>query len=278
MSEIDEALGLKSPARIADKRILKFPKSRIATLDIGAVGKMKHHIPALLEVDITVARKKIREIRRTGKNLSLTSWLVRVIGLSLKEYEEVSAYLSGKGSRVIFEHINVSLAVEKVINGTKVPLPVVIREVELKTAEAISKEIEAAKSQSMLEKDIVLSRQSARYERFYYYLPGYMRRMFWRFMIRKPSLAYRQMGNVSLTSVSMMGQVNGWFVPISVHPVCFGFGGISMKPVVRRNEIVIREMLNMTILFDHDVVDGANMARFVKKLSDAIEKGEGLNE
>jgi pyruvate/2-oxoglutarate dehydrogenase complex dihydrolipoamide acyltransferase (E2) component len=74
----------------------------------------------------------------------------------------------------------------------------------------------------------------------------------------------------------MMGNINGWFVPISIHPICFGVGSIIKKPVVINNNIEIREMLNISILLDHDVIDGANMARFISKLTKNIEKGIGL--
>jgi pyruvate/2-oxoglutarate dehydrogenase complex dihydrolipoamide acyltransferase (E2) component len=74
----------------------------------------------------------------------------------------------------------------------------------------------------------------------------------------------------------MIGKVNGWFIPISVHPICFGISSIIKKPIVIGDNIEIREMLNMTILFDHDVSDGAQMARFISELSKNIENGLNL--
>ena len=84
------------------------------------------------------------------------------------------------------------------------------------------------------------------------------------------------MGNVSVTSVSGIGGANAWFIPISVHPICFGIGNVIKKPVVRNDNIEIREVLNMTVLLDHDVVDGMKMARFLRSLSNNIEKGVEL--
>lgn len=81
------------------------------------------------------------------------------------------------------------------------------------------------------------------------------------------------MGNVAFTSIGMMGKVNGWFIPISVHPICFGISSIIKKPSVIDDRIEIREILNMSILFDHDVIDGAPMARFIIDLSKNIENG-----
>jgi pyruvate/2-oxoglutarate dehydrogenase complex dihydrolipoamide acyltransferase (E2) component len=84
------------------------------------------------------------------------------------------------------------------------------------------------------------------------------------------------MGNVAVTSIGMMGNVKGWFIPTSVHPLCFGISAITKKPVVVNDEIVIREVLNLTILLDHDVIDGGSMARFIKDLARNVEGGAGL--
>lgn len=84
------------------------------------------------------------------------------------------------------------------------------------------------------------------------------------------------MGNVAITSIGMIGSANGWFIPISVHPLCFGIGKIAKKPLVVNDKIQIREVLIMTVLLDHDVIDGAQMARFISKLSENLELGTGL--
>jgi pyruvate/2-oxoglutarate dehydrogenase complex dihydrolipoamide acyltransferase (E2) component len=99
--------------------------------------------------------------------------------------------------------------------------------------------------------------------------------MIWRLMLGNPEFAYKKMGNVIVTSVGMMGKINGWFIHRSIHPVSFGVGSIIRKPVVVGNEIKIREILNMTILIDHDVIDGAPMVRLLNELTRYIETGEG---
>ncbi|HPF52349.1 MAG TPA: 2-oxo acid dehydrogenase subunit E2 [Draconibacterium sp.] len=48
------------------------------------------------------------------------------------------------------------------------------------------------------------------------------------------------------------------------------------KPVVHEDQIVIREILNMTVLLDHDIADGAQMARFISDLTKNLEKGREL--
>ena len=60
---------------------------------------------------------------------------------------------------------------------------------------------------------------------------------------------------------------------MSVLPICFGISTITKKPVVVEDKVEIREVLKMTILLDHDVIDGAPMTRFLSNLSENIEKG-----
>ena len=84
------------------------------------------------------------------------------------------------------------------------------------------------------------------------------------------------MGNVSFTSIGMMGSINGWFIPISVHPICFGIGSIIKKPAVADDQIAIRDILKASVLIDHDVMDGAPMARFINELRINIENGLNL--
>jgi pyruvate/2-oxoglutarate dehydrogenase complex dihydrolipoamide acyltransferase (E2) component len=53
-------------------------------------------------------------------------------------------------------------------------------------------------------------------------------------------------------------------------------GGIARKPAVIEERVEPRYLLNLTVAFDHDVVDGAPAARFVKRLVELIESGYGL--
>jgi pyruvate/2-oxoglutarate dehydrogenase complex dihydrolipoamide acyltransferase (E2) component len=253
------------------------PRSRIATFDIFAVGLNKHHIVAMLEFDVTESRANLRNIRKNGITVSFNAWLIKIIGNVLYKHSEASAYLYNKKKLIIFNDINVSVIVEKKIGDTKVPIPMVIEKTNEKSALEITKEIEKAKNQELTLDDIVLKKKSTSYERFYYHLPGFLRRLFWKILLIKPKIAFRTMGNVAVTSVGMMGKINGWFIHKSVHPISFGVGSIIKKPVVIGNEIIIREILNMTILVDHDVIDGAPMVRFLDDLTNYIETGKEIN-
>lgn len=73
-----------------------------------------------------------------------------------------------------------------------------------------------------------------------------------------------------------MGRINGWVIPISVHPLCFAIGSIIKKPGVINDRIEIREYLYIIVLVDHDVIDGAPAVRALSKLTKLVESGFGL--
>ena len=248
------------------------PKTRIATFDTFTMGLLKHHVSALLEFDVTENRKRLHELRRNGTNISFNAWMIKVISNVLQKHPEASAYLYNKKKLIIFNDINISILVEKKIENNRVPIAMVIEKTNEKSAQEITAEIESARSQELSDHDFAIGSKPTFFERLYFHLPGFLRRTIWRIMLRNPKIAYNRMGNAVITSVGMMGKINGWFIHKSIHPISFGIGSIIKKPVVTGNEIKIREILNMTVLVDHDIIDGAPMVRFLNDLTNQIEK------
>ena len=214
----------------------EIPQSRIATFDVYAVGLLKHHVSAMLEFDVTGSREKIRNLRKSGINVSFNAWLIKAISSVLQNHPEGSAFRCGKRKLIIFDDINVSIMVEKRVNDSKVPIPLVIEKTNEKSASEITSEIENAKNRELSKSDIVLKKRPTLLEKLYYHLPGFLRRAVWKIMLRNPKYAYRKMGNVAITSIGMVGKINGWFIHKSVHPVSFGIGSVIKKPVVVDNE------------------------------------------
>jgi pyruvate/2-oxoglutarate dehydrogenase complex dihydrolipoamide acyltransferase (E2) component len=71
---------------------------------------------------------------------------------------------------------------------------------------------------------------------------------------------------------------SGWGIATTPHSLGLVVGSMSLKPAVVEGRIEPRQILNLTVLFDHDVVDGAPAARFVSRLVELIESGYGLCE
>ncbi len=177
----------------------------------------------------------------------------------------------------MFRPVNISIVVDKEVEGRRVPIPLVIEGADSKSVAEITAEIGEARAARLTAGDIVLNRRRNSLEGLYYHLPGSLRRAFWRMMIHRPRMSYPKMGNVMVTHPGMMGQIPGWFIHRSVHPLSFGIGSVLKKPWVVDHEIRVRDILHLTILLDHDVIDGAPMARFIQELIRGIEQGEGLD-
>lgn len=65
-------------------------------------------------------------------------------------------------------------------------------------------------------------------------------------------------------------------VPVINHPeaAILGLGAIKPRPVVVGGEVVARPTMTLTCVFDHRVVDGAQVAQFMCELRDLIESPE----
>lgn len=256
-----------------------FPTSRLATIDIGAASKMKHHIKALIEIDVTDARKMIREKKKQNQNISFNSWLIKCISAAVEECKNIHGIRKGKRKIVIFDDVDISIMIEREIQGEKIPLPYVIRKTNEKSMYEIYEEIKAGQSQSIKDEGnyVLGEKKNEHLMKLYYSMPGFVRKMIWRKIIQSPFFTKQNMGTVIITSVGMMGKINGWVIPTSVHPLSFGIGSIIKKPGVINDRIEIREYLYMTVSVDHDVIDGAPAVRALSKLTSLVERGYGLS-
>jgi pyruvate/2-oxoglutarate dehydrogenase complex dihydrolipoamide acyltransferase (E2) component len=69
---------------------------------------------------------------------------------------------------------------------------------------------------------------------------------------------------------------SGWGIATTPQSLGLLVGSIAWKPGVVDGRIEPREILNLTVQFDHDIVDGAPATRFTRRLIDLIESGCGL--
>ncbi|TGV12017.1 dienelactone hydrolase, partial [Mesorhizobium sp. M00.F.Ca.ET.186.01.1.1] len=78
----------------------------------------------------------------------------------------------------------------------------------------------------------------------------------------------------STFSITNIGSAGGmFFTPIINYPevAILGVGRISEKPVVKNGEIVVGQMLHLSLSFDHRLVDGEPAQRFVNYVKQLLE-------
>jgi pyruvate/2-oxoglutarate dehydrogenase complex dihydrolipoamide acyltransferase (E2) component len=251
---------------------LPFPAGRKVIVDAGRWGSRRHLIHALLEIDVTQARLLMQDHKtRTGKTLSFTGFLVKCLAQAIETHPAVQAYRDWRNHLIIFEDVDVVTLIETQVGG--VALPHVIRSANRKSFCQIHDEIRAVQERPPL------SPQKGGLVNLAPHLPAFVRDIFYWALHMNPHWFKQIQGTTIITSVGMFGQGGGWgfgFLPF--HTLGLTVGGIADKPGVVDGRIEVRQMLDLTISFDHDVVDGADAARFANALKGLIEKAVGLDE
>jgi pyruvate/2-oxoglutarate dehydrogenase complex dihydrolipoamide acyltransferase (E2) component len=259
---------------------IPYPSSRQLTFDLGRIGLAKHHVKALLEVDVTEPRRLIKQTRHSGRKISFTAWLIKVIADCVALHPPIAGLNYAKSNKVlVFEDVDISIVVEKHVNGSLVPLPYVIRKADKKNLSQIQEEIESAKSQVVgSEGDYVVGEEyNTTGMKLFVALPQWLRLILMRLLVLgDPQRTKNLMGTVMITTVGMVGHTRGWIVPFSMHPLCLALGSLNEQPAIFRGEIQKREILHLTVLIDHDVIDGVPAARFVDDLVKKLQSGFGL--
>ncbi len=263
----------------SDYERVSFPNSRVATFDIGRLSRKKHHIVGLLEVDITKAKTEIKNQLKAGNNTGVMPWLLKVIADTVAENKQVQAMNTTGNRQYVFKDVDISSPLERQINGQRVPLMMVCRKANTKSIEEIAEEIQASAKQKVSdESDYVLSEKSgSAAQKLFFNLPQFLRMLIWNYILRHPKSIKESMGSVIVTNIGSKN-MNGWIIPKSIHNLCFGIGGISRKPWVVENEIRIRTILCLTVIFNHDSVDGMSASQFTARLVKNIESGYGLTD
>jgi pyruvate/2-oxoglutarate dehydrogenase complex dihydrolipoamide acyltransferase (E2) component len=253
----------------------------------------QHTVHALLEVDVTDARRKIREQRaRTGTGLSFTAFIVASLARAVDEDRRMHAYRGGRSRLVLFDDVDVTVLVETDVEGAKIPFPHIVRAANRKAAAQIHDEIRAAQAAG------APYEAGRRWLPLWLLVPGFLRERIWTMVLADPRRRKRLTGTVAVTSIGMFGRGTAWAIPLTGYSLCLTVGGIARKPGVvtagtgepdaaggpgqadgggRVERIEVREMLALTVSVDHDVIDGAPAARFGARLAELISGAAGLD-
>jgi len=263
--------------RIGAYKTKPFSKDRQNIVLILNESWRKHSIHALVEVDVTKAREIISNYKEKGERISFTGWIIKCIAQAISEQKELNACRWRK-KIVIFDDVDVAIPVERYVGKEARVMAYIIRKANEKSVREITDEIRKAQGEDVNELTQVLGKKLTRLEKFAINAPLFIKKiLLW--VVRKHGiLKKKHMGTVGVTAVGMMGKFPGWLLPLGgVTTILVALGGINKKPGVIDDEIKIREYLSMTITVDHDLIDGAPLARFVSRLTDLIENAFGLN-
>ena len=252
-------------------QLVPFPKARLPIVDSLHYAKRMPAVHMLLDFDVTDARRFLREHReRTGESLSFTAFLTHCLARAVDESKAVHAYRRG-GKLVIYDEVDVAVIVERELADARAPVfPHIVRAANRKALQEIHREIRGAQR----EESAVPQRE--RRMRQYALLPAVVRGLFWRVLLGSPYWRKRVTGTVGISSAGMFGSGAGWGIPLPTYTLSITVGGIAEKPGVVKGQVEIREYLSLTASFNHDIVDGADAARFMAGLKELVEGSHGL--
>lgn len=254
-----------------DYEIQPFPRSRQLLLDAGWNARRRHMIHGFLELDVTVPRERIRQHEaRTGERLSFTAFIAACLGQAVDADRSVQAYRDWRNRLVIFDEVDATLGVEVEHEGRKIPMMHILRGINRRTCFELHQEVRSVQSNPGRS-------QGMGFIRYFPYLPAFVRRLAYLIVERNPRWMKRTGGTVGLTSVGMFGTRSGWGLGMPIHSLAVMVGGIAQKPGVVEGRIEAREYLDLTLSFDHNVVDGAPAARFAQRFAELVESGYGLD-
>jgi len=188
-------------------------------------------------ITMEVNMSKAAELR--GKfGVSYTDMLVKAVAKALTEHPIINSTLE-KEQIKIFADVNIGVAVATE-TGLVVP---VIHDANGKSLTEISstlKELVEKAKQSKLAKEELTS------------------------------------GTFTITNLGMYGV--DVFTPIINPPetAILGVGRVAEKPIVVEEQMVVRPVMQLSLTFDHRVVDGAPAAEFLQKVKQNLESPEAL--
>ncbi len=251
--------------------VLPYPRTRLLMADGGRMGLRKHTVHGLVEFDITRAREALRRhIDQTGQALSFSAFFLACLGKAIDQDKQMHAYRNWRNQLIVFDEVDVNMLFEVEVDGEKTIRPHILRGVNKKNAQEIHEEIETFKTRHQ-------SSEESKFINWFIWLPGFIRRLFLWFLFKNPQMLKEYYGTVLVTSIGMFGSGSGWGIPVSNHSLQLTLGGIGEKPRAVDQRIEVHKYLSVTISFDHDVIDGAPVARFTYRLKKLIESGYGLN-
>lgn len=233
------------------------------------------------EIDITRVLAAVQRIQReTRLGVSLHAYWIYQLAQAVRKHPEMQAVRVPWRRKVAqFDGVDVGTAVEQRVPGIgSIVVPYTIREADRKSLAVICGELRGARKRNLLTEDPGI-RLRARLAA----LPRPLRLLFWKWVDFDPARRRRVRGTVGITNLSYLADEGrpAFGVPLVIQPTNLAIGSIYQRLVPCETDprgFRTANMLCVTLTVDHEVVDGAPMARFARTLTYSIESLSGLDD
>jgi pyruvate/2-oxoglutarate dehydrogenase complex dihydrolipoamide acyltransferase (E2) component len=238
--------------------------------DAGAVAARRHAIPAWVAADVTDVVPRIGG----DSGVSMTAYVASTLARAVAEHPRVHSSRDVMGRIITYESVDINVTVEVSVQGQSFPMNHVVRSADRRDAADLHHEIHRVKQQPGSSDTLRMERST----QWYLHVPGPVRRrVLMGTLHRLPDLQRRLIGTVGLTSVGMHGRGAGTGFPFLLHTLDVLVGGLEdRRSVSEAGAAETRQLLWVSLVADHDVVDGVPLTRFVAAFRDALESGDAL--
>jgi pyruvate/2-oxoglutarate dehydrogenase complex dihydrolipoamide acyltransferase (E2) component len=251
---------------------------RQLAMDAFAATDVGHPMVGLMELDVTDALAAIHVAQTQGQRVSLFAFVVRCIAVAISEHPELNQVRHGK--RIArFDDVDIAVPVEVQSREGRVPREVVVRCAHRKSAQEIYAELEHARVRHETKGETSdEDRWARRMMRSVRWLPAPFRVGIVRWIVRSAFRIKAHNGTTLVTSVGKFAAIPGFSFTFSTGPraALFVVGGVVDKAWVHAGVVEPRSVLSLSVMVDHDLVDGGPAARFARRLRALVESGDGL--
>jgi pyruvate/2-oxoglutarate dehydrogenase complex dihydrolipoamide acyltransferase (E2) component len=223
----------------------------------------------LFDVDITTARRLLAE---HDPPLSLTAFVVASVGRAAASHPQVHAYRDWRGRLVEHRHVDVQTLIEVPTSQGPFGLVHVVRNANVRGVAEISAELRAVREvPAATTTGRLLSTVAPALGR----IPGLYRAMY--AAMSRSRRVHLAVGTVQVTAVGMFADGGGFAIaPPTLAFVVVVVGGASRRPCAVGDRVEVRDVLDLTVTVDHNVVDGAPATRFVADLRQLMHTAAAL--
>jgi pyruvate/2-oxoglutarate dehydrogenase complex dihydrolipoamide acyltransferase (E2) component len=232
-----------------------FPSSRRLVTAAVRAGRRIVPMHGLFEVDITTAR---RLLAGTDPPLSLTAFVIASLGRAAAAHPSVHSYRDWRGRLVQHRHVDVQTLIEVQTDQGPFGLVHVVRDADIRGVADITAELRAVKTDPASTTGGLLLRTVAP---VLGRVPGLYRLMF--AVMSRSRRVHHASGTVQVSAIGMFADGAGFAIaPPTLASLLVIVGGVSRRPAVVNDRIEARDVLDLTVTIDHNVVDGAPATRF----------------
>jgi pyruvate/2-oxoglutarate dehydrogenase complex dihydrolipoamide acyltransferase (E2) component len=225
----------------------------------------------LMDVDVTTAN---RLLASHDPPWSLTAFVVASVARAAAAHPEVHAYRNWRGQLVTHHHyVDVATMVEISTPQGPIAIPHVLRDADIRAVPELTAELRQVKRDPTASfSGRLLERAAPAATR----IPGAMPAMC--AVMARSVTARQHVGTIAVTAVGMFAGGAGFGItPLTVMSLDVIVGGMSKRPRVIDGQVSVRDVLDLTLAIDHNVVDGAPAARFGAELRALLENAAVLS-